>query len=89
MKDIDLRKGLRKCRSVPRIEASEAIRKKEGNRLKNLRQEMNMTVRKLAEEFNVAHSSISQWENGEHAIPGPVIKLIEIYEQKLKKKKSE
>jgi transcriptional regulator with XRE-family HTH domain len=69
---------------VPRTEESEAVRKKEGSRLKNLRQALDMTVRDLAKEFNVAHSSISQWENGDHAIPGPVLKLIEIYEQRLK-----
>lgn len=55
-------------------------------RLKKLRQEMDMTVRELAKEFNVVHGSISQWENGDHAIPGSVIKLMEIYEDRMKKK---
>lgn len=68
---------------MPRTESSGTIRKKEGDRLKKLRQEMNMTVRELAEEFKVARSSISQWESGEHAIPGSVLKLIEIYEKNL------
>ena len=71
---------------MPRTESSEAVRKKEGNRLKSLRQAMDMTVRELAQEFNVAHSSITQWENGDHSIPGPVLKLIEIYEKTIKKK---
>ena len=71
---------------MARIEESESARKKEGARLRSLRQKMNMTVRELAQEFNVAFSSISQWENGEHSIPGPVLKLIEIYEKKLKDK---
>jgi DNA-binding transcriptional regulator YiaG len=48
---------------------------------------MGMTVRELGKEFNVGYSSISQWENGAYSIPGPVLKLIEIYEQKLSKKK--
>ncbi len=48
-----------------------------------------MSVRKLAEEFKVASGSISQWENGTHSIPGSVLKLIEIYERHLEKKKSE
>lgn len=48
---------------------------------------MGMTVRELAKEFKVAFSSISQWENGDHTVPGPVLKLIEMYEEKLPKKK--
>lgn len=72
---------------VPRVEESETARRKEGLRLKNLRQHMNMTVRELAQEFNVAHSSISHWENGEHSIPGPVLKLMDIYERNLGKRK--
>ena len=72
---------------MARIEESESARKKEGVRLKSLRQKMNMTVRELAQEFNVAFSSISQWENGEHSIPGPVLKLMDIYEERLSKKK--
>ncbi len=72
---------------MPRTESSESVRKKEGSRLRRLRDEMNMTTRELAQEFNVNHSSISQWENGEHAIPGPVLKLIEIYERNLGKQK--
>ena len=71
---------------MARIEESESARKKEGTRLKNLRKQMDMTVRELAQEFQVAYSSISQWENGEHSIPGPVLKLIEIYEQRIGKK---
>ncbi len=54
--------------------------------MKKLREEMGMTVRDLAKEFKVAHSSISQWENGEHSIPGSVLRLIEIYEEKSGKK---
>ena len=71
---------------MARIEESESARKKEGTRLKNLRKQMDMTVRELAQEFQVAYSSISQWENGEPSIPGPVLKLIEIYEQRIGKK---
>ncbi len=86
MEDIELEK-LSWSRTVPRVEDSESARKKEGTRLKHLRQQMDMTVRELAQEFNVAHSSISQWENGEHSIPGPVLKLMDIYERNLGSKK--
>ena len=67
---------------MPRSVASQSARKNEGQRLKALRTEMGMTVRELADEFMVAFSSISHWETGMHAIPGPVLKLIEIYEKK-------
>ena len=60
-----------------------AAKNNEGARLKKLRTDMGMTVRDLAKEFRVGFSSISQWENGEHTIPGSVLKLIEISEQKL------
>jgi transcriptional regulator with XRE-family HTH domain len=48
---------------------------------------MGMTVRDLGKEFKVGYSSISQWENSEYSIPGSVLRLIEIYEEKLSKKK--
>jgi transcriptional regulator with XRE-family HTH domain len=48
---------------------------------------MGMTVRELGKEFKVGFSSISQWENGEHTIPGSVLKLIEIYEERIAKKR--
>jgi transcriptional regulator with XRE-family HTH domain len=72
---------------VPRRSTSNTTKEKEGARLRSLRAEMGMTVRELAKEFNVGFSSISQWENGEHTIPGSVLKLIEIYEQRLLKRK--
>ena len=65
-----------------------ATKDSEGARLKELRTRLGMTVRELGQEFNVGYSSISQWETGEHTIPGSVLKLIEIYEQKISKKKS-
>jgi transcriptional regulator with XRE-family HTH domain len=73
---------------VPKRKVSSAIKDNEGARLKRLRTQMGMTVRELGKEFNVGYSSISQWETGEHTIPGSVLKLIEIYEQKLPKKKT-
>jgi transcriptional regulator with XRE-family HTH domain len=50
-------------------------------RLKSLRLRMKMTQQSLAKEFYVTAGSISLWENGERSIPGPVRRLIEIYEK--------
>ena len=47
---------------------------------------MDMSVREFAKEFRVAFGSVSQWENGIHSIPGSVMKLVEIYEDRLEKK---
>ena len=73
---------------MPRINTSKTSKQREGERLKELRQAMDMTVRDLAKEFKVSFSAISQWETGNRTIPGPVLKLIEIYEEKLRKGKS-
>jgi transcriptional regulator with XRE-family HTH domain len=72
--------------AVPRRKVAEVIKNSESNRLKQLRIQMGMTVRELGKEFNVGYSSISQWENGSYSIPGSVLKLIEIYEQRFAKK---
>jgi transcriptional regulator with XRE-family HTH domain len=71
---------------MPRRETPTILREREGAQLKRLRTQMGMTVRDLAKEFRVGFSSISQWENGEHSIPGSVLKLMEIYEKNLSNK---
>lgn len=73
---------------MPRRTVLNSTKKTEGARLKALRLKMGMTVRELAKEFYVGASSISQWENGEHSVPGSVLKLIEIYEDKILKTSS-
>ncbi|MDA8793399.1 AarF/UbiB family protein [Bacteriovoracaceae bacterium] len=50
-------------------------------RLKNIRQIMGVSQSKLANEFDVSPAAISYWEKGERPIPGPVRKLIQIYEE--------
>ncbi len=72
---------------MPRRKIPPQIKDDEAARLKKLRTQMGMTVRELGKEFKVGYSSISQWENGEYSIPGSVLRLIEIYEEKLSKKK--
>jgi transcriptional regulator with XRE-family HTH domain len=58
--------------------------KKDGypERLQNLRSRMGLSLRELAIEFRVCHGAIHHWENGIRSIPGPVQKLIELYEEK-------
>ena len=72
---------------MPRRKVIPTTKNLEGARLKKLRTQMGMTVLDLGKEFMVGYSSISQWETGEHTIPGSVLKLIEIYEEKLAKKR--
>jgi DNA-binding transcriptional regulator YiaG len=69
---------------MPRTQPSTTKKNKEAERLKKLRKDLGMTVRAFAKEFNVAIGSVSQWENGGRTIPGPMIKLIEIYEERMK-----
>lgn len=52
-------------------------------RLKNLRNILQLSQRELAAEFKVTGAAIAQWESGKRSIPGPVLKLIEIYEETL------
>lgn len=54
-------------------------------RLTLLRKRLGLTQRQLAKEFQVSFSAISQWEAGSRAIPGPVVKLIDLYEGSLEK----
>lgn len=49
-------------------------------RLKILRQTLNMSQRDLAREFNVSSAAIALWELGSNPVPGPLIKLMDIYE---------
>ncbi len=52
-------------------------------RIKRLRQHLNFSLRELAEEFQVTHGAVALWESGERPIQGPVLRLLEIYEQDL------
>ena len=50
-------------------------------RLVQLRQILGLSQRELAKEFQVSAGAIAQWETGERAIPGPILRLVEIYEK--------
>lgn len=57
------------------------------SRLSSLRQKMGLTQREFAKEFGVTAGAVAHWESGKRSIPGPVIKLIEIYENAFLAKK--
>ena len=49
-------------------------------RLRSLREALKFSQREMAKEFLVTPGAIAHWESGNRSVPGPVIKLIEIYE---------
>lgn len=63
---------------------SDQKRSKDAQRIFKLRKALNLSQRGLAEEFYVSPGAVAHWESGEREIPGPVIKLIEIFEERLK-----
>jgi len=72
---------------MPRQSTSNSAKKKEAERLIKVRQDLGLTQIDLAKEFKVTRQALGMWERGERTIPGPVLKLIEIYEDKLAGKK--
>lgn len=72
---------------MPRTAPSKKVKHQEGQRLKALRNRLGKTQREMAKEFLVSAGAINQWERGERTVPGPVLRLIEMYEAQLKEKK--
>lgn len=72
---------------MPTSEPKKNSKGKDVERLKQLREQMGLNIRELAEEFQVTSGAITKWETGANPIPGPVLKLIELYEHKVKAKK--
>jgi transcriptional regulator with XRE-family HTH domain len=58
-------------------------RSEEARRLRHIRDELGLTQRELATQFGVAASAVAQWETGTHTVPGPVLRLVELYEIEL------
>jgi predicted unusual protein kinase regulating ubiquinone biosynthesis (AarF/ABC1/UbiB family) len=52
----------------------------ESSRLRRVRNELELTQRELADHLGVAASAIAQWESGRYSLPGPVMRLVELYE---------
>ena len=72
---------------MPRQTTSISAKKKEAERLVRIREALNMTQIELAKEFKVTRQALGLWERGERTIPGPVLKLIEIFENNVRKGK--
>lgn len=54
-----------------------------GENLKKIRLALKLSQRELAKEFKVSGAAIAQWETGARTIPGPILKLMEIYSEYL------
>ncbi len=52
----------------------------QSQRLVSLRNCLGLSQREMAEEFGVSAAAIALWENRRRPIPGPVLKLMELYE---------
>ncbi len=61
-----------------------ASRRKDAIRLQKIREALKMSQREFAQELMVTHGAIGLWEREERSIPGPVLKLMLLYEEKLK-----
>lgn len=73
---------------MPRKSTSNAAKQREAERLIKVREDLGLTQIDLAKEFKVTRQALGMWERAERTIPGPVLKLIEIYESKARRKKS-
>jgi predicted unusual protein kinase regulating ubiquinone biosynthesis (AarF/ABC1/UbiB family)/DNA-binding XRE family transcriptional regulator len=67
---------------MPRSQRT-AGRRREAARLRRLREALGFSQRELAAELKVAHGAIGLWESGARTIPGPVLKLMELFEDEL------
>lgn len=52
-------------------------------RLIRLRKVLGLSQREMAKEFHVSAGAVGSWEVGDNDVPGSVLKLIELYEDKL------
>jgi predicted unusual protein kinase regulating ubiquinone biosynthesis (AarF/ABC1/UbiB family) len=56
---------------------------READRLRRLRDALGFSQREMAAELKVAHGAVGLWESGARTIPGPVLKLMELFEEEL------
>jgi DNA-binding transcriptional regulator YiaG len=69
------------------VAKKEAKNKANSERLIKLRETLEFSQRDLAKEFGVTQGAIGFWERAERPIPGPVLKLMDFYEQRISKKR--
>ncbi len=53
-------------------------------RLRTIREFLGYSQRELARDFQVTNGAIAHWESGDRPIPGPILKIMGIYEQSLR-----
>lgn len=58
-------------------------RRDDAQRLWRVRDSMGLSQREFAKELGVTPGAVAQWEGRKRSIPGPVLKLLEIYEREL------
>jgi predicted unusual protein kinase regulating ubiquinone biosynthesis (AarF/ABC1/UbiB family)/DNA-binding XRE family transcriptional regulator len=58
-------------------------RKSEAERLTRVRAALALNQRELADVLKVAPAAVTQWEKGQRTVPGPVLQVIESYEEEL------
>lgn len=56
---------------------------KDASKLRKLRQKLGMNQRQFAEEIYVSVGTVALWEGKKRSIPGPVLKLMEFYSNKV------
>lgn len=52
-------------------------------RLKFIRESLGFTQREMADELKVTNGAVALWESGRRPVPGPILRLIELYEDEL------
>lgn len=71
----------------PSNDAARARRRRDGDgpaaRLRRVRECLGLSQRDMAAELDVAHGAVGLWEAGARPVPGPVLRLLSLYEQDL------
>ncbi|MEO8213695.1 MAG: helix-turn-helix domain-containing protein, partial [Myxococcales bacterium] len=52
-------------------------------RLRRVRERLGLSQRDMAAELGVAHGAVGLWESGARPLPGPVLRLLSLYENDL------
>ena len=60
-----------------------ASRSKEAQRLKRVRHTLGLSQRELADEMRVGPAAIALWESASRTMPGPALRLLELFEEEL------
>lgn len=61
-----------------------AVDAKGASRLRTVRETLGLSQREFAKELGVAPSALAQWETERRALPGPIARLLTIYEEQLR-----